>query len=100
MPPLDARCVRGKGSSSARARDLRLYNRKLWRPTDAKNHVRTVSNPILFRHVYISFDSFFSRSGINIAFDADAVIVGESVRLFPASWSGSENMVRKDGFLL
>ena len=32
-------------------RDLGLYNRKLWRPTDAKNHVRTVSNPILFRHV-------------------------------------------------
>ena len=30
-------------------RDFRLYNRKLWRPTDAKNPVRSVSNPILFR---------------------------------------------------
>ena len=31
-------------------RDWRRKNRKLWRPTDAKNHVRTVCSPILFRH--------------------------------------------------
>ena len=31
-------------------RVLRCFNRKLWRPTTPKSHVRARSNPILFRH--------------------------------------------------
>ena len=69
-------------------RVLRYKNRKLWRPTGAKNHVRTVSSLILFRHVE-GTDVALRPLGKNVKcrVDDDGVVVDPQT-IATETWSG------------